>query len=184
MERPSTHKIPKLVFIVGLSGSGKTTLSRSLELSGIKRVSASDCLRDLFLSELETNPSRLQLADYGEALRETHNLNKFHLLLYSQLATGVIFAIDGLRFSESIEAVASMANQTRVIFLSCPLEVRRQRFGMDFDGAEFAKLLSHPTELSVSEMRSRADLILDASQSFAKVHTQAIDALREWRMIH
>src|SRR5262249_25108097 len=122
------------------------------------------------------------LADFGEHLREAGKLGLFHALLFAEIGVDAC-SIEGLRFKESIEALTGGGRRARTVFLECAGDIRHKRLGASRNDTEFVILQDQGTELSVEEMRSDADLIVDASVPADAVLQKTRRALRQWRMI-
>jgi dephospho-CoA kinase len=154
-----------LLFVVGRSASGKTTICRWLESAGFSRISASESLKSLYTSEFRAEPSRIELADYGQALLLQNRLQKFHSSLENEIKKRDSACIDGLRFRLSVDDLARYARRSLLIFLECAPSVREIRSAAQINKSEFKTLSAHVTEVSVDAMRERADLIVDTSNS-------------------
>jgi dephospho-CoA kinase len=168
----------RLVLVVGKSASGKTTLCRSLANLGFTYVSASDVLRQS-LHGRDPVLDRRSLAEQGGLIRETSGLASFHEAMLRRIhENDVDVVLDGPRFAETVDAVRSSAPSSLLVYLDCPDEVRRQRLTSDGRGTDWAWLERHPTETSVKEMRSMADLVLDGAQPSDEVASSLQNAMR------
>lgn len=168
-----------VLFVAGFTGSGKTTLCHNLRKIGFTWISAADCLRTLYVSIHRNLPTRLALADFGCRLRSEGQLHQFHAEITRKMRGKAACTIDGLRFKESIVALSKVAACSRLIFLNCPEDLRRAR---SLDDITFSELERHETELSVADIQSRADLLIDASAPTDTVFNQARMAIETWRL--
>ena len=173
----------KVIFVVGRSGSGKTTICKKLEEIGFFRISASEHLKKLYLSEFGSEPSRIQLANYGEMLLLQNRLEGFHLGLETQIGNRDAVCVDGLRFKASVDELSKSLQRSLLIFLECPPGVRESRSDTYVSRADFEALGSHETEVSVDAMRASADLIIDASKPIAIAFRELENGLRGLQFI-
>ena len=92
-------------------------------------------------------------------------------------------SIDGLRFEESIDELARVAQRSMIIFLVRPEEIRRRRTLPSLRESDFDFLSSYDTESSVDVLLDRADLVIDSSNDILSTFNQAIVGLRRMDLL-
>jgi dephospho-CoA kinase len=172
-----------LIFVAGKIGSGKTTVCKRLEYLGFARISASDCLRRLYIDEFGSEPTRVELAEYGKLLLHAHRIEELNAAIVNSLQKIPSACIDGLRFKPSLDEVSKFSKRSLLIFLSCPPEVRKARSGSEITEREFDLLWSHETETSVDKMKIDADFIIDTSKPLSEVFGDLERQLYNWKIV-
>lgn len=171
-----------LIFVTGRIGSGKTTVCKRLEELGFERISASQCLRRLYIRESGSEPTRIDLAEYGRRLLHEKRIEQLNTAIVNSLPKGSSACIDGLRFKSSIDDVSRVSDRSLLIFLSCPAEIRRLRSSSEVTTKDFDLLWTHETEMSVDLMETQADLIIDTSKPLSNVFQILERHLNTWRV--
>jgi dephospho-CoA kinase len=159
---PQNPSASTAIFVVGKIGSGKTTLASSLAPFGFLRVSASKCLVDCYQAELGGQPNRVELANYGHRLLKDSKLHIFHQHLTSELSHENLVVFDGLRFVNSYETIKLLFQKSLVVYLDCPVNVRKRRALSSMDLAVWDALFKHPTELAVEAFKPLSALCLNS----------------------
>lgn len=155
---------PLVVGFAGYKGSGKTTIASAVTQHTRGTLAS-------FGAYVRTKAPRgvdpVTLADLGAQLLAT--LGPEQLVRRTIEAAGWDgsgpLIVEGIRHVDVLDVLLTYSSQFRLIFIDTPEGVRQQRL-QERDGlraSAIATLQSHSTEAGVESLRSRADLVVDAS---------------------
>lgn len=168
-----------VIAFAGLIGSGKSTVSVALaETLGCSRASFGDYVRDI-AKKRGLKPEREKLQEIGNELVE-RGWEPFCKAVLSQAnwKKGNTIVVDGIRHIEAIQTLLKITNPSRfiLVFISIGDEDRKARLiGKGINEKEQQiKIDSHSTEMQVSSLKQKADIILDGTKPIPALVDQVI----------
>lgn len=161
----------KVVGIAGQIGSGKTSLAMELSKRlNWKLISFGSFVRSE-ANRRGINIDRVALQQLGEDLITELGPDEFvrQVLFSDKINSNMV--IDGIRHVEIWQAIRSIAQQSILVYLDIPEEVRiarlQQRDNLDIDSIKLA--MFHPMERNIPFLRQFSDLVLPVGSTEALV---------------
>jgi len=158
-----------VIALAGPIGSGKSTLSFAIaEVLGLPRASFGDYVRSVARQRgLTEGRETLQLIGF-ELIRNGWGPFCEAVLSQAGWKKGEGVVVDGIRHIGVIETLLQMTAPSRLVLVFVSIgererQVRLVQKGIK-DKEEQIKIESHPTEVQVKSLESKADLILDGTR--------------------
>ncbi|MFO7772633.1 MAG: AAA family ATPase [Dehalococcoidia bacterium] len=171
-----------VIALAGPIGSGKSTLSFAIaEELGLPRASFGDYVRSVARQRgLTENRETLQLVGF-ELMRNGWRPFCEAVLSQTGWKKGEGVVVDGIRHSGVIETLHQMTAPSKFILVFVSIAERERQIRLVQKGIrdeeERTKIESHPTEVQVKLLESKADLILDGTRPPSELVEQIMEYL-------
>lgn len=168
-----------IIGLAGQRGSGKGTAANYLKARYRAEVRTFSQTLSRILAVLEIPGTRENLQDLATALRKPFGRGVLvrPLKKFIKQSRAKVVVVDGLRMPEEVEMLRSLKNNL-LIYIEAPAKIRFKRMkksgGKDgkeaTDFKEFLRLDRRETELFISKIGRKADVVIDNTGTIEDLH--------------